>query len=165
MVALATIFTQLVAKATSFPESAGQSILARDGKCANFPEKNYCRLILEIFSGMTEGAWDCARRTGGGLSPPLGMVESAEFPVMHFQLAPGDTLMLLSDGVAEAQDAHGHLFGFERIEAMLRQPITAAEVATAAQEFGQQDDISVMRVVRAAKAAERTSVEPALAVG
>jgi Stage II sporulation protein E (SpoIIE) len=96
---------------------------------------------------------------------PLGMVESAEFPVMHFQLAPGDTLMLLSDGVAEAQDGQGHLFGFERIETMLRQPITAAEVATAAQKFGQQDDISVMRVVRAAKATERTEAEPALAAG
>jgi serine phosphatase RsbU (regulator of sigma subunit) len=96
---------------------------------------------------------------------PLGMVESAEFPVMHFQLAPGDTLMLLSDGVAEAQDAQGHLFGFERIDAMLRQPITAAEVATAAQAFGQQDDISVMRVVRAAEVAERTEAEPALAAG
>ncbi len=96
---------------------------------------------------------------------PLGMVESAEFPVMHFQLQPGDTLMLLSDGVAEAQDAQGQLFGFERIETMLRQPITAAEVATAAQAFGQQDDISVMRVVRAAKATERTEAEPALAAG
>ncbi|MGB8480996.1 MAG: SpoIIE family protein phosphatase [Acidobacteriaceae bacterium] len=96
---------------------------------------------------------------------PLGMMESAEFPVMHFQLAPGDTLMLLSDGVAEAQDAQGHLFGFERIEAMLRQPITAAEVATVAQEFGQQDDISVMRVVRDGKATEKISVEPALVAG
>jgi hypothetical protein len=96
---------------------------------------------------------------------PLGMMEGAEFPVMHFQLAPGDTLMLLSDGVAEAQDAQGHLFGFERIEAMLGQPMTAAQVATAAQAFGQQDDISVMRVVRAAKMAERTEAEPALAAG
>ncbi|MGC1871546.1 MAG: SpoIIE family protein phosphatase, partial [Acidobacteriaceae bacterium] len=96
---------------------------------------------------------------------PLGMTEGAEFPVMHFQLAPGDTLMLLSDGVAEARDAQGHLFGFERIEAMLRQSITAAEVATVAQAFGQQDDISVMRVVRAAKATERTEAEPALAAG
>jgi hypothetical protein len=96
---------------------------------------------------------------------PLGMMEGAEFPAMRFQLAPGDTLMLLSDGVAEAQDAQGHLFGFERIEAMLGQPVTAAEVATAVQEFGQQDDISVMRVVREAKMAERTEAEPALAAG
>ena len=46
------------------------------------------------------------------------------------------------------QDEDGHLFGFERIYAMLQKPITAAEVATAAQTFGQQDDIIVLRIVR-----------------
>ena len=79
---------------------------------------------------------------------PLGMVESAEFSVMHFQLAPGDRLLLISDGVAEAQDAKGQLFGFERIEELLRKSITAAEVAAAAQNFGQEDDISVLSVTR-----------------
>lgn len=79
---------------------------------------------------------------------PLGMVESAEFSVMHFQLAPGDRLLLMSDGVAEAQDEKGQLFGFERIEELLRKPITAAEVAAAAQNFGQEDDISVLSVTR-----------------
>ncbi|MHB1958585.1 MAG: PP2C family protein-serine/threonine phosphatase [Acidobacteriaceae bacterium] len=81
---------------------------------------------------------------------PLGMVESAEFSVMHFQLAPGDRLMLMSDGVAEAQDEQGHLFGFERIQELLGNPITAAEVATTAQKFGQEDDISVLAVTRTA---------------
>ena len=79
---------------------------------------------------------------------PLGMMEGAEFSVMHFQLAPGDRLMLMSDGVAEAQDEQGHLFGFERINKMLQQPITAADVATVAQKFGQEDDISVLAVTR-----------------
>jgi hypothetical protein len=37
MVALATIFAQLVAKATSISESAGESILARGKKYANYP--------------------------------------------------------------------------------------------------------------------------------
>ena len=36
MVALATILIQVVAKATSFPGSAGQSILAREEECASF---------------------------------------------------------------------------------------------------------------------------------
>ena len=81
---------------------------------------------------------------------PLGMIANAEFSVMHFQLAPGDRLMLMSDGVAEAQDEQGQLFGFDRINTMLQQPITAAEVATAAQEFGQEDDISVLAVTRTA---------------
>ncbi len=81
---------------------------------------------------------------------PLGMVESAEFSVMDFLLALGDRLLLLSDGVAEAQDEKGQLFGFERINELLRQPISAAEVAAAAQAFGQEDDISVLTVTRAA---------------
>ena len=79
---------------------------------------------------------------------PMGMVESAEFSVMHFLLAPGDRLLLLSDGVAEAQNEGGDLFGFERINELLQQPISAAEVAAAAQAFGQEDDISVLSVTR-----------------
>lgn len=82
---------------------------------------------------------------------PLGMIAGAEFSVMHFQLGPGDRLMLLSDGIAEAQDKQGRLFGFERIHEMLQQPITAAALATAAQKFGQEDDISVLSVTRTAK--------------
>ena len=81
---------------------------------------------------------------------PLGIIEHAEFPVMHFQLAGGDTLMLMSDGVAEAQNEQGQLFGFERIHELLQNPITTSEVATAAQNFGQEDDISVLAVTRIA---------------
>jgi len=79
---------------------------------------------------------------------PLGMAEDADFSVMHFQMKPGDRLLLLSDGVAEAQDKDGQLFGFERIDKMLQYPITAAELAAAAQAFGQEDDISVLSVTR-----------------
>jgi serine phosphatase RsbU (regulator of sigma subunit) len=67
---------------------------------------------------------------------------------MHFKLAPGDTLMLMSDGVAEAQDEHKNLFGFERIGEMQQRPISAAALATAAQDFGQEDDILVLRIQR-----------------
>jgi hypothetical protein len=79
---------------------------------------------------------------------PLGMMESAESSVMHFQLKSGDRLMLLSDGVAEAMDANGKLFGFERVNELLRRATTASEVAGAAQAFGQEDDISVISVTR-----------------
>ncbi len=96
---------------------------------------------------------------------PLGMDTDAEFPLTHFQLSPGDTLMLLSDGIAEAQDKKGQLFGFERIRKLLEKPISAAQVATAAQTFGQQDDICVLRIVREAKVAEHHTAEPALAMG
>jgi hypothetical protein len=81
---------------------------------------------------------------------PLGMIPDADFPVLRFHLAPGDRLMLMSDGIAEAQDESGQLFGFERIQELLKSPVTAAEVATAAQTFGQEDDISVLAVTRIA---------------
>ena len=90
-------------------------------------------------------------------SLPLGMIEGAEISVMHFQLGDGDKLVLLSDGIAEATDAEGQLFGFERVHELLRTATTAAELATAAQSFGQEDDISVISVTRVAV------TEPALA--
>ena len=93
---------------------------------------------------------------------PLGLMASAEFSVMRFQLAPGDRLLLLSDGVVEAKDAQGRLFGFERIHALLEQPITATQMAAAAQHFGQQDDISVLSITRTV-VAETAIREPAFA--
>jgi len=81
---------------------------------------------------------------------PLGMFAGAESSVMRFQLKVGDRLMVMSDGVAEATDANGRLFGFERVNDLMRTARTAAEVAGAgaAQSFGQEDDISVISVTR-----------------
>jgi len=81
---------------------------------------------------------------------PLGLSFTAQFPIMRFQLAADDHLMLLSDGVAEAMDEQGRLFGFDRIQTLLAQPVTAAEIASAAQKFGQQDDISILSITRTA---------------
>jgi len=77
---------------------------------------------------------------------PLGMIEGAEFSVMHFQLKDGDRLVLMSDGIVEATDTKGNLFGFDRVHELLRTATTAAEVASAAQRYGQEDDISVISV-------------------
>ncbi len=79
---------------------------------------------------------------------PLGILSGMDFPVTSFMLDPGDSLLIMSDGIAEAQNTQGELFGFARIEQMLRNPTTTAQIATAAQEFGQTDDILVLRVER-----------------
>jgi serine phosphatase RsbU (regulator of sigma subunit) len=83
---------------------------------------------------------------------PLGAVPGIDFPVSLFKLAEGDSLMLMTDGVAEAQDGAGHLFGFDRISEMLGKGVAAAALATAAQNFGQEDDITVLTVARMASA-------------
>ena len=78
---------------------------------------------------------------------PLGM-KPRRFSVCASQLREGDRLVLISDGIVEAADAEGRFFGFERVLELLRTAISAAELASAAQRFGQQDDISVISVTR-----------------
>ena len=77
---------------------------------------------------------------------PLGTISGIEFPTLSFQLNPMDLLLVMSDGVVEAQDPQGRLFGFDRINEMLRTPISPREIATAAQQFGQEDDILVLEI-------------------
>jgi len=79
---------------------------------------------------------------------PLGAIAGVEYPATHFRLSEGDSLMLMSDGIVEAQDADGRLFGFERIAKMLREKVTALGLADAAQSFGQEDDITVLTLLR-----------------
>ncbi len=79
---------------------------------------------------------------------PLGTIPDAEHSVTTFVLHPGDSLILMSDGIVEAQDVHGNLLGFDRISELLQNRITAEDIATAAQNFGQEDDILVLQVRR-----------------
>jgi stage II sporulation SpoE-like protein len=81
---------------------------------------------------------------------PLGVIEEAGFTVTHFQLQENDRLVLASDGIVEAMDEQGQLFGFARVQQLLQARLTAAELAATAQSFGQQDDISVIAVTRTA---------------
>ena len=77
---------------------------------------------------------------------PIGMIPDSDLSVTSFELAPGDSVLLMSDGIVEAQNAHGEFFGFERNNAMLHQRATPKEFAEAAQSFGQEDDILVLEV-------------------
>jgi serine phosphatase RsbU (regulator of sigma subunit) len=55
--------------------------------------------------------------------------------------------MLMTDGIVEAQDAAGQLFGFERIGNLLGDGKSGgAALAAAAQAFGQEDDITVLTI-------------------
>jgi hypothetical protein len=77
---------------------------------------------------------------------PLGLFADAEYGETALQLAPGESLTLLSDGVVEAMNADHQLFGFERTRALSTE--SAEAIATAAQAFGQEDDITVLTVQR-----------------
>jgi serine phosphatase RsbU (regulator of sigma subunit) len=81
-------------------------------------------------------------------SLPLGIFEAADFEQTRLTLEPGDRLTLMTDGVVEAQNEKRELFGFQRTHAASNQ--TAAAIASTAQSFGQQDDITVLRITRSA---------------
>lgn len=78
---------------------------------------------------------------------PLGVLyEVTQYEEVHFYLHPGDRVLLLSDGVVEARQPSGELFGFRRLAHLSNQ--SAFYLAEAAKAFGQQDDITVLTVRR-----------------
>jgi len=84
----------------------------------------------------------------GGL--PLGVLANVVYDEARFFLHQGDRVLLLSDGVVEARQPSGELFGFERLRNFSQQ--SAFYIAEAAKAFGQQDDITVLTVRREAQA-------------
>ncbi len=50
---------------------------------------------------------------------PLGASTQRQYSARRITLAPGAALLLMSDGVVEAQNAQGEFFGFERLESLL----------------------------------------------
>ena len=67
-----------------------------------------------------------------------------EYEEIRLYLHPGDRLLMMSDGVAEARKSNGELFGFDRVRNLSNQ--SAYFLAEAAKEFGQEDDITVLTV-------------------
>src|SRR5271165_1569182 len=48
---------------------------------------------------------------------PVGLKPTADFQVAHLQMKPGDRLLVVTDGVTEAENAEGEFFGNEGLEA------------------------------------------------
>jgi phosphoserine phosphatase RsbU/P len=65
---------------------------------------------------------------------PLGLIPTAEFETYTFKLAPGDRIVLVSDGVNEAQNREGDFFGDERLESTV---LAGEDLFAAVSEFAQ----------------------------
>ncbi len=85
-------------------------------------------------------------------SLPLGVIADAEYEQATFQLKRGDRLVFLSDGVVEATNGEGELFGFERTQQVSNE--SARYIAQTAQHFGQTDDITVVSLYLSSKTAQ-----------
>jgi Stage II sporulation protein E (SpoIIE) len=93
-------------------------------------------------------------------SLPLGVIQDPGYEQTSFRLNRGDRLVFLSDGVVEATNSQGELFGFERTQQVSHE--SARYIAKTAQHFGQTDDITVVSLYVSSRAAERASDEEAM---
>lgn len=82
-------------------------------------------------------------------SMPLGLVEDAAYEQSRIEMRVGDEAVLVTDGIAEAQNAQHVLLGFPRVESLLREGASMKHVADVAQEYGQADDLTVISIARA----------------
>jgi sigma-B regulation protein RsbU (phosphoserine phosphatase) len=60
---------------------------------------------------------------------PVGLVPVAEFTAQRIKLKTGDRLLLVTDGVTEAEDSTGEFFGNDRLEACCPQGLKCIEQA------------------------------------
>lgn len=87
---------------------------------------------------------------------PVGMLEEATWEIYRHQLAPGDILVLYTDGCSEARNPSGQMFGVERVGHSLitHGPLGARAVAeglaqdvnTFAAGAEQSDDLTILVV-------------------
>ncbi len=94
---------------------------------------------------------------------PLGVAAAPYMKRANFNLHPSSHLTFYSDGVIEAQNHKGELFGFERVREISTH--SAAFIVEAAKQFGQEDYITVITIQRVAVGEESTELgaEPMLA--
>ena len=79
---------------------------------------------------------------------PLGMLATATFQEIPIQFRVGDHCTLYTDGLLEARNHAGVLYGFERLSRLLAARLNAAQAADATVRFGQDDDITVVTLTR-----------------
>lgn len=122
--------------------------------------------ILELSTGLVKeanaGHEDPAIRRKDGVyelrkyrhSPPLGMIDGISFHEHEFQLNPGDSLYVYTDGVTEAANVKEELFGAQRLLNILNRDPSASpkallfsvksEIDDFAGEAEQCDDITML---------------------
>ena len=81
---------------------------------------------------------------------PLGIVPDATYDQIVFRIQENETLIFYTDGIVEARNEQGELFGFDRVQEMSRAGSSAVQVAEEASAFGQDDDITVLTLTRLA---------------
>jgi anti-sigma regulatory factor (Ser/Thr protein kinase) len=88
---------------------------------------------------------------------PLGLMSGMRYEEREFTLAPGDTMLLHSDGLAEAHAPDREMFGFPRVKGIMTSRANGKELIDelltslhrfTGPEWQQEDDITLVTVSR-----------------
>jgi sigma-B regulation protein RsbU (phosphoserine phosphatase) len=66
---------------------------------------------------------------------PVGLLSDAIYESDHVHLRPGDRFILVTDGVTEAENAHGEFYDNERLEAVAAQTPTLEDIFASVADF------------------------------
>jgi phosphoserine phosphatase RsbU/P len=135
------------------------------------PSEKYLTLVALRSTRGADGGVGVELVNGGHVSPlivradgtvetlsdgdlPVGLIEAATFHALHVTLAEGDRIVLLSDGISEAEDPAGTQFGQGELARHLAGTGTVANLFEVLDGFCQgaaaTDDQTVMTVERTA---------------
>ena len=82
---------------------------------------------------------------------PVGLLADATYESDHYNMHPGDRLVLVTDGVTEAENARGDFFDNERLEAVAAKSGTLEDIFSAVANFcggtPLSDDCTVVELV------------------
>lgn len=151
------------------PDPAVLMALANDDLAFDNPDMTFVTAALAILDAETGEGRICVagheaplRLSASGvqvmggyaIQPALGVMEEFPYSSAPFALAPGEAMLLLTDGVTEAQDLAGELFGKEAVLSALgslAEPAPAIEALLAAvagfvKGAPPADDVTVLAV-------------------
>ncbi|WP_421995903.1 PP2C family protein-serine/threonine phosphatase [Roseococcus sp.] len=151
------------------PDPGDLMTLANDDLAFDNPEMTFVTAALGVLDAQTGEGRICVAgheaplrlcapgvQVMGGYSiqPALGVIEDFPYSSAPFALAPGEAMLLLTDGVTEAQDLEGELFGKEAVLVALGslvEPAPAIEallaaVASFVKTAPPADDVTVLAV-------------------
>jgi serine phosphatase RsbU (regulator of sigma subunit) len=81
---------------------------------------------------MVEGG-KCRQLEGGNL--PVGLLSEATFESGTMRMSPGSRLVLVTDGVTEAENSEEDMFGCERLEALFPHTENIEQILHAVVQF------------------------------
>jgi len=125
---------RIAAARGELPDPAALLAAANDDLAADNPDMTFVTACLGVMD-MATGAGMIALAghdppsivaggavrimTGLPVNPALGVMEDLPYAAVPFQLAPGEAMVLFTDGVTEADDPDGEFFGRTRMDAAL----------------------------------------------